>query len=206
MNEGPSTSAELDAIELKSLASECSQKEWAFVREYIIDLNGTQAVWRTGCFNVSTDQSAGVCATNLLKRPRVQAALEIVRAQRNARVNMTADSVLSEMAALAHSDITHYVVDDDGRVQLVEGAPANAMSAIQSVKHKKTIREDDKGNVTITHDVEIRLWDKPAPLKLMGKHVGLFPDRLEHTGKDGKPIETVSRIERVVVRPKETAA
>jgi phage terminase small subunit len=136
----------------------------------------------------------------------VQAALEIVKQQRMARVNMTADSVLSEMAALAHSDITHYTVDDDGRVQLVEGAPANAMSAIQSIKHKKTIKEDDKGNVTITHDVEIKLWDKPAPLKLMGKHVGLFPDRMEHTGKDGKPIETVSRIERVVVKPKQDAA
>lgn len=193
---------ELTDIEAKSLASECNDKEWAFAREYIIDFNGLQAIWRAGCFRVTSDESAGVGACNLLKRPRVQAALQILKAQRASRVNMTADSVLSEMAALSHSDINHYTVDDNGKIQLVEGAPSNAMSAIQSVKHRKTIKEDKDGNVTITHDVEIKLWDKPTPLKLMGKHVGLFPDKMELTGKDGKPIETVTRIERVVVKAK----
>lgn len=178
----------------KSLASECNKKEWAFVREYIVDLNGTQAVWRAGCFRVKDDASAAVCASMLLRRPKVKAALAVVTAQRNARVSMTADSVLSEMAALANSDISHYYVDDDGKIRLTEEAPANAMSAIQSVKHRKTIKEDKDGNVFITHDVEIRLWDKPAPLRLMGKHIGLFPDRMEHTGKDGGPIQTTRRI------------
>lgn len=93
------------------------------------------------------------------------------------------------MAALAMSRIDHYIVDDNGQVQLAEGAPDNAMAAIQSIKRKKTVRQDTAGNITITYDVEIRLWDKPQPLKLTGRHVGLYPDRVEHVGKGGGPIE-----------------
>jgi phage terminase small subunit len=186
-------------IEAKSLAAECTDREWAFAREYIIDLNGTQAVLRSGCFRVSSATSAATTASLLLRKPNVAAAVEVLQAQRASRVNMTADSVLHEMAALSHSDINNYIVDDDGRIQLREGAPANAMSAIKSVKHKKTIKEDDKGNVVITHDVEITLWDKPGSLKLMGRNVGLFPDKVEVSGPNGGPVQTVTKIERVVV-------
>jgi hypothetical protein len=40
----------------------------------------------------------------------------------------------------------------------------------------------------VEHDVEVELWDKPNALKLMGRHVGLFPDKVEVTGKDGEPL------------------
>jgi phage terminase small subunit len=129
----------------------------------------------------------------------VNALLDIMRAQREQRTNLTADSVLHEMSLLSNSDLSHYVIDDNGHVQLAAGAPEGAMRAIQSIKRKKTIKEDKDGNVTITYDVEIKLWDKPAPLKLMGRHVGLFPDKVELSTKDGKPLEVVTRIERVVV-------
>lgn len=192
-------SNELSDIEAKSLASECTDREWVFAREYIIDLNGTQAVLRSGCFRVTSPESAAVAASLMLKKPNVAAAVQELLAQRASRVNMTADSVLHEMALLSHSDHSHYVVDDNGRIQLTEGAPAGAMRAIKSVKHKKTIREDKDGGVTITHDVEITLWDKPTPLKLMGRNVGLFPDKVELTGPNGGPVQTITKIERVVV-------
>lgn len=104
------------------------------------------------------------------------------------------------MSALALSRIDHYIVDDDGNVKLAEGAPDNAMAAVQSVKRKKIVKEDRAGNLTITYDVEIRLWDKPQPLKLTGRHVGLYPDKVEITGKGGGPIETVTEVRRTIVK------
>lgn len=189
----------LDDHELDALAQTCNDKERAFCREYVIDLNGTQSVLRAGCFNVNSEASASVAASRLLDRAKIQALLQVLKAQRSARTNITADSVLHEMSLLSHSDQSHYTVDDNGIIQLAAGAPEGAMRAIKSVKRKKTIREDKEGNVTITYDVELTLWDKPAPLRLMGNHVGLFPNKVEVTGKDGKPLETVTRIERVVV-------
>ncbi len=189
-------------FETEALAQTCNEKERAFASEYIIDLNATQAVLRSGCFNVNSLEAAGVAGARLLARDRVSALIDILKAQRLSRVNLTADSVLHELSLLANSNIGHYLVDDSGNVQLAAGAPEGAMRAIQSIKRKKTVREDKEGNLTITYDVELKLWDKPAPLKLQGKHVGLFPDKMELTGKNGGPIEAVTRIERVLVDPK----
>lgn len=194
----------LDGSDADALAQTCNAKERAFCHEYVIDLNATAAVLRAGCFDVCSENSAANAGWRLLNRPKIQALIEILKAQRLQRCNLTADSVLYEMSLLSHSDQSHYLVDDNGQIQLAAGAPEGAMRAIQSVKRKKTIREDKEGNVTITFDVELKLWDKPTPLKLMGRHAGLFPDKLELTGANGKPLETVTRIERVIVHaPKE---
>jgi phage terminase small subunit len=172
-------------------------RQAAFVQEYLIDNNGTQAAIRAGY----SDVSAGSAASALLMNPKVVAAVAAARAQRLSRVQMKQDDVILEMSLLSHSRIDHYYVDDEGQVKLTDGAPSGAMAAIKSIRRKKTERFDAEHNLTTTYDVEITLWDKPAPLKLMGRHVGLFPDRVEHTGKDGGPIDTVTRIERVIIDP-----
>lgn len=172
------------------LTEQLTPRQAAFVAEYLIDLNGVQAAIRAGYAENSTGE-----ATRLLDNARVRAAIERGKAQRTARVNITQDTVLNEMATLALSDISHYVITDDGQVALAEGAPSNAMAAVQSIKRKTTV----KANGDRVYDVEIRLWDKPAPLKLTGRHVGLFPDRVELTGPGGKPLE-ITAIRREIVR------
>lgn len=51
----------------------------------------------------------------------------------------------------------------------------------------------------------LRLGNLPGFSSILGRfmdHVlGKAPDRVEHTGKDGQPIETVTEIRRVLVRP-----
>ena len=93
------------------------------------------------------------------------------------------------------------VVDDEGQLRLTDNAPSNAMAAVQSIKRKTRVYYD-KETGAVDHkeyDVEIKLWDKPGPLKLIGRHVGVkaFHDRVEVTGEDGKPI--VTRIVREVI-------
>lgn len=156
-----------------------------FVSEYLKDLNGTRAAIRAGY----APNSAAETGSYLLRLPKVAFFLEKAKEQRLERVNVTQDNVLSQMALLANSSIDHYFVDDDGQVQLTAKAPEGAMAAIQKVKRRKTVKMDKDENVFITYDVEITLWNKPEPLKLMGRHVGLFADRVEHTGPKGGPIE-----------------
>lgn len=38
------------------------------------------------------------------------------------------------------------------------------------------------------HGIEVKMHDQLAALQLLGKHLGLFVDKVEHTGKDGAPI------------------
>lgn len=48
----------------------------------------------------------------------------------------------------------------------------------------------------------LKLGELPAAVvcRLMDYGWGKSPDRVEHTGKDGKPIETVTEVRRIVVR------
>lgn len=179
-------------LELRVEALSPRQKQ--FVHEYLIDLNGTQAAIRAGY----SAHTAGEAAPRLLADVRIAHAVERGKAQRLSRVNMTQDTVLHEMSLLANSRLDHYYIDDEGQVRLTEGAPDGAMAAVQSIKRRTKVFTDKEGNTEKTYDVEIRLWDKPNPLKLMGKHVGLnFSDRVEVTGKDGGPV--ISQIIREVI-------
>lgn len=193
----PGTTPSSDPAQLdEPLDAKLTPRQAAFVQEYLIDNNGLQAALRAGY----AEYSSGSPAAGLLKNPNIIRAIEIARAQRASRTKMTQDSVLHEMSLLSHSCLEHYIITDDGQVTLAPGAPQGAMAAIQSIKKKTRVRTDrETHEVTKEYDVEIRLWDKPGTLKLMGRHTGLFPDRVEHTGKDGGPIETVTKVESVIV-------
>lgn len=135
--------------------------------EYLVDLSAAAAAIRAGY----SEKGAAVQGSRLLSDVNVQAAIGKLKESRLIRTEITQDRVLNELALLAFSDVTHYTIDDDGQIKLAEGAPATAMRAVSSIKRK--IRTDKDGNVE--REVELKLWDKPGPLKLAGRHVGLFP-------------------------------
>lgn len=172
-----------------------TKRQEAFVHEYLIDLHGTRAAIRAGY----AAGSAAVEASRLLSLPHIADAVEHGIEQRLARTNMAADDVLYEMSLLAYSDVEHYRIGDEGEVSLAPGAPVGAVRAIQAIKRRRHVRFDPDGSVTVTHDLELRLWDKIGPLRLLGRHVGLFADRIEVTGPNGGPIETITRVERVII-------
>lgn len=158
-------------------------KQHRFVQEYLVDLNATQAAIRAG-YSPRTARSVG--SENLTK-PDIASAIQTAGAQLAARTGITAERVLSELELLAFSNLEHYVVGDDGTVTLSSEAPAGAMRALQSIKRRTTTK--GRGfDLEVTREVEIRLWDKPGPLKLAGQHVGLFTNKVEVTGKDGAPL------------------
>lgn len=167
-----------------------SPKQERFVAEYLIDLNATQAAIRAGY----SAKTADVQGPRLLGNVRVAEAIEAGKAGRLKASGLTAERVLEELELLAHSDVTHYTVDDNGEIALTENAPPGAMRALQSIKRKITTRT--LGDVhEVTREVEFRLWDKPGQLKLAGRHKDVrgFYDKVEHTGKDGGPLEVVTQ-------------
>lgn len=148
-----------------------NDKQARFVEEYLIDLNATQAAIRAGY----SAKSAEVQGCKLLRVPKIARFLAARQDERAQDVGITQARVLRELALLSFSDVTHYEVDDQGKVVLTETAPKGAQRAISSIKRK--IFTDKDGNVT--REVELRLWNKPDPLKLAGRHVGLFSDNAE---------------------------
>lgn len=152
-------------------------RQQLFVEEYLIDLNATQAALRA---HYSRKTAAFIGAENL-RKPQIQSAISAAMAARSERIHITQDDVLRELKILDFSDITDFDIDDRGNVALMPAAPKLAMRAVSSLRKK--ITHTDQG---ITYETEIKLWNKPAALKMSGQHLGMFIERHEHTGKDGK--------------------
>lgn len=145
-----------------------TQKEAAFVREYLIDLNAAQAAIRTGY----APASANVTACKLMKKPNVKEAIDIAMAERSRRTGISQDRVLLELARMAFVNPLDIVGADDG--ELKDGVNADDAVAIASIK-VKTIPTDN-GDIV---EREVKMVDKIKPLELLGKHLGMFKDKLE---------------------------
>lgn len=74
-------------------------KQAAFVQEYMIDLNATQAVLRAGY--QMTEAAAAVHGSKLLRNAKIQKAIQEARKDIEARCRVTADWVLEQIAAIA---------------------------------------------------------------------------------------------------------
>jgi phage terminase small subunit len=131
----------------------------------LLDPNATQAAIRAGY----SGRTARTQACRLLTNVHIQAALAVAQRDRGERVHLTQDAVLAELALLARSDVTHYVIDDQGEVQVRPDAPAGAMRAVASLKKKVT--HTDAG---VSYETTLTLWNKPASVRMAGEHLGLF--------------------------------
>lgn len=168
--------------------SKLNDKQKRFAEEYSVDLNATQAAIRAG-YSERTAYSQG---QRLLKNVEVQAAIWKANEVRSERTGITADRVLEELAKLGFSNMLDYLRTSD------EGDPfvdLSQMSREQAAAIQEVTVEDfleGRGdNAREVRRVKFKLADKKSPLELLGKHLKLFTDKVEHTGAGGGPIEVI---------------
>jgi len=142
-------------------------KQHRFVEEYLLDFNATQAALRAGY----SAKTARVIGPENLSKPAIQHAIRVALHAQSTRVQLTQEGILEELHILSHSDITHYSVNAHGDVILTPGAPPQAMRAVASLK--KRIVPTEHG---LAYETEIRLWNKPASVRMAGEHLGTFRD------------------------------
>ena len=154
------------ALERRGLAP----RQAAFVREYLVDLNGTKAAIRAGY----AAKTARFQAAALLTKHNIQKVLELAMAARAARTEVLADRVVRELARIAFSDLGDYMSWDAGghiRVRPSAELTEAQSAAIASVTTTRTRSPSgDRG----PRVVSVKLHDKLAALDLLGRHLGLF--------------------------------
>ena len=103
----------------------------------------------------------------MLVNVKVQEKISELRSRQSKRTEITADKVLSELAAIAFSDRTEIAkITDKG---FVEFTPTDKLSS----DIKKTISGIKEGKFGI----EVATADKVKALELLGKHLGIFDKR-----------------------------
>ena len=148
-----------------------TDKQRRFVEEYLIDLNATQAAIRAG---YSPDTAKEIGCENLTK-PNISKAVAKAMAERSRRTGISQDRVIEELAKIAFMNAADVINTDDASI--LEEASREDLSCIQSVKVKQS--DGEKGSLI---EREIKLADKLRALELLGKHLGMFKDKLEITG------------------------
>ena len=145
-----------------------NDKQQCFVDEYLIDLNATQAAIRAG-YSVKTADQQG---SRLLANVKVQQAVSEKMAERSRRTGVNQDRVVMELAKIAFVNASDVINPEDATVR--DGAADDDTAAIQSVKVKVIPTKEGAGI-----EREIRLSDKLKALELLGKHLGMWSDKLD---------------------------
>jgi phage terminase small subunit len=178
------------------MATDLPPKQQRFVDEYLVDLNATQAAIRAGYSARTAQEQSSV----LLSKPMVAEAVARAKAERSARLGLTADRVLMELAAIGFARMPDYAEwGDRNQMRLrpsVELDERQAAAIVQVVETEKFVKSLDRGDTLWSRERSIKLHNKVSTLKLMGQHIGMFTDKVEHTGKDGAPIVFTITIDR----------
>ena len=171
-----------------------------FVQEYLIDLNATQAAIRAG-YSAKTANREG---TRLLSNDVVAEAVAEAQAKRASRVEVDQDFVLRELLEIVRADpreLIQYVRTScpkcwpDGERE--EPNPECGECCGRGKGHvlladtRKLSRGAAKlyAGVQVGRDgIKVNMRDQDAALRDIGRHLGMFKERHEHTGADGKPI------------------
>lgn len=134
-------------------------KQEAFCREYLIDLNATQAAIRAGY----SEKTARSVASENLSKPDIADYICILRKERNDRVNIDADAVLRELMSWMYYDATVFMSKS---IKEVQELPENVRRLITGFK----IREDEKGH----KQYELSFVSKEKAIEAISKHIGFY--------------------------------
>jgi phage terminase small subunit len=157
-----------------------TNKQKIFVKEYLIDLNATQAAIRAG-YSKKTAYSHG---QRLLKHVEIQNLLTSAMHKREEKAEITAERVLKELALIGFADQADYFeIYDDGslRVKQFEEMPEGASRVISGIEEIQRIMGSGEGGKDMVLEArrKLRHHDKVRALELIGNHLGMWKDRNE---------------------------
>lgn len=152
-------------------------KQKRFVDEYLVDFNGTQAAIRAGY----ATRSAEVTAAKLLRNAKVQAEISRRQQDLQRRTEVSQDRVVKELMRVAFADATNYVqvqprtiVGADGKEIVIQAVVLTATAELTD-EERAAISQIKQG----ANGIEVKMYDKLRALELLGRHIGMFNDKLE---------------------------
>lgn len=141
-------------------------RQWQFVQEYLIDLDGTAAYLRAG-YQPRRNETARVEASKLLTKPNILAALTAERTRLASLLEITPEKVLREYARLAFSDMRKYVTWGTHGIRVHDSSALSEDQARAVGEVSETVGEK-------TRTFRFKLHDKKGALDSLAKHLDLF--------------------------------
>jgi phage terminase small subunit len=223
-----------------------NERQEAFVREYLTDLNGTQAAIRAGY----SRKGAEVTASKLLTHPKVAAEIARLTKERFKKLDLNADDLIERAATILTTDprtlTGHHIgpcrycwgidheyqwktprefrealraavaddkpepTDTGGYGFRADGHPNPDCPECCGLGRPRAVFADTRNlspeaailfeGVEETRDgLKIKMASKEKAFDILARVHRLMVERLEHTGKDGKPIEHDHKVKAKVI-------
>lgn len=135
-----------------------TEKQELFVREYLKDLNATQAAIRAGY----SENSANVEGSRLLTNANIQQAVAELKAERNKELKVDAKYVLNRLLDIDQLDVLD-ILDPNGCIKPVNEWPKPWR---QNISLFEIAGDENQGQV-----VKLKFPDKVKNLELIGRHI-----------------------------------
>jgi phage terminase small subunit len=171
----------LEAV--RYVMAKLTPKQKRFVEEYLIDLNATQAAIRAAYSKKNADK----IGHELLGKTRVSEAIKEAMDKRSQRTEITQDRVLQELAKVGFADIKNFL---SFNTALTTVGYDNKGGRIVDYVHVVQLKDSDEIDGTVVSEVSLKdgqlkfkLHDKMKALQDIGRHLGMFKDKVEHSGE-----------------------
>lgn len=150
-----------------------TDKQEIFCREYLVDLNATQAAIRAGY----SEKTANAQASRLLVNVNIQNKIQELKLNRNERVEVDADYVLKRLVDIDQMDVLE-ILTDAGDLKPVKDWPKVWRTTLSGLD-VMAMSSGEEGSEALLKKIK---WpDKVKNLELLGKHVKVqaFKEQIE---------------------------
>lgn len=169
-------------------------KQKAFVSEYLVDLNATQAAIRAK-YSARTANEQGA---RLLANVSVRSALQKAMKAREKRTNIKSDQVLLETARIAFFDIRK-MFHDDGTPKSILELDDDTAACIVGLDVLEEYDGSGRDRKLIGHVKKYKIADKNASIDRGGKFLNMFEKDNEGAMNGvAKALNAMSNTERAV--------
>ncbi|EAW9116045.1 terminase small subunit [Salmonella enterica] len=164
-------------------------KHEVFCREFLVDLNATQAAIRAGYSLKRADHYA----YQLMNLPHIKSRINELKQERIDQLGLDANYVLARLVEIDRLDVAD-ILNDDFTVKPLSAWPLAWRQYLSGFSTEELFqgRGDDRESVGLLKRIK---WpDKVKNLELLGKHISIqaFKDNVktELSGPGGGPVRT----------------
>lgn len=147
-------------------------KQEMFCREYLIDLNATQAAIRAGY----SEKTANRTASEIMSKPDIQNRISELKVQRNDLVGINAAYVLNRLVEIDQMDVLD-ILTDSGDLKPIADWPKAWRTTLSGLEVTAMMGDGDSAALL----KKIKWPDKVKNLELLGKHISVqaFKEQVE---------------------------
>ena len=146
-----------------------NEKRARFIKEFLVDLNASQAAVRAG-YSPKTARQQG---SRLLSDADIQEAVAAAQKARSERTKITADRVVRELALIAFADLGTVMQWGPEGISLKNSA---SLTPEQSAIVSEVVQTRD--------GIRVKLHNKLDALGKLGQHLGIFKPEAQSSAED----------------------